>query len=89
MAKVRITSKYVGARVEADLATKFLSLAHSKGISMNEAYRRLMVDAVQQNRIPGVENMDLEVRESEKWGTAATPVYSGEEELQGAEKKTP
>lgn len=69
---------YVGTRVEAALAAKFLSLAHGNGVSVMEALRRVMVQAILSNRVPGIDALDLEHREREKWGDA-TPVYDGEQ----------
>lgn len=67
----------MGGLFEPDLATKFGNLAQANGISIREALRRVMVNAILENRIPGIDALDLEARENKKWG-AATPIYDGE-----------
>ena len=72
------TSKivYLGGRVEALIATRFKELAYKVGISMDEALRRVVVAAILADKVPGIDAIDLERRENEKWGPA-TPVYDG------------
>lgn len=81
MARQRVRENvYMGGRFPADLSAKFNHLAVANGISIREALRRLMVDAIQQNRVPGIDAMELEVRrDSEKFGRdGAVPTYDGE-----------
>ena len=67
---------YVGGRFAATLIVKFGNLARSNGVSMSEALRRVITQSILSNRIPGIDVLDLEKRENEKWGSA-TPVYDG------------
>jgi hypothetical protein len=84
------TNVYMGGRFGADLATKFFTLARNNGVSIREALRRLMVQAILTGQIPGLEAFGLEQREHEKWGSA-TPVYDGEAQAKpkGAGKQAP
>lgn len=77
MGKPRKTNKVnMGGLFEPALATKFAGLCQINGISIREALRRLMVNSILENRIPGIDALELEQREHEKWGSA-TPVYDG------------
>jgi hypothetical protein len=69
----------VGGKFEPALATKFKNLAQANGVSMHEALRRVMSNAILTGRVPGIEALDIERREHEKYG-AATPVYDGQQE---------
>lgn len=83
MARQRIRENvYMGGKFPADLAAKFNGLAVSNGISIREALRRLMVDAIQQGRVPGIDAMELDSRrQTEKFGREATvSTYDGERE---------
>lgn len=85
MARQRIRTKvFMGGGFDAGLATKFGQLAQANGVSIREALRRIMVQAILTGRIPGIESLDLEQREHEKWGVA-TPTFDGEDST----KKTP
>lgn len=50
----------VGGKFDPALATAFLDLAHSQGVSMREALRRVMTQAVLDKRLPGIAILDLE-----------------------------
>lgn len=71
------TAVYMGGKYDPELAVKFGQLCKDNGISNKEALRRLMVQAIISRQIPGIDALDLEAREHEKYG-AATPVYDGE-----------
>lgn len=72
------TKVNVGGLFEADLATAFGNLAHQAGVSIREGLRRVMINAILEGKIPGIESLELEHREHTKWGTA-TPVFDGAE----------
>lgn len=78
----------IGGKFEPGLATGLQNLAHSQGISMREALRRIMTQAILDGRIPGVSDVDLENHERDKWGESKVPVYDGEEG-DGKASKTP
>lgn len=78
MGRLRVRKNVaMGGVFEADLATKFGQLCAVNGVSIKEGLRRLMTSAILENRVPGIDAMDLERRENAKWG-AATPTYDGE-----------
>ncbi len=70
----------VGGKIDAQIASRFLNLARTQGVSMIEALRRVMVDAILQNRIPGIDTLNLENREAEKYGREVVGTYDGQEE---------
>lgn len=74
----------VGGRFEPGVAVGFRNLARSKGVSMKEALRRVMVQAILDKQIPGVDELGIEKREQEKYGreVTAVPLYDGEEHPQ-------
>lgn len=72
---------YMGGRYAIDIATKFNTLSRAHGVSIREALRRLMVQAILSGQIPGLDTFELEEREHAKWG-AATPTVDGENKSQ-------
>lgn len=70
---------HIGGQFEPDMATAFYNLTHAKGISMREGLRRVIIQAIMNGQIPGIQDMDMEHREREKWGNVV-PTYSGEDE---------
>jgi hypothetical protein len=83
MARQRIRENvYMGGKFPADLAAKFNQLSVANGISIREALRRLMVDAIQQGRVPGIDAMELDGRRNtEKFGReTSVATYDGERE---------
>lgn len=67
----------VGGKFEAALVVAFGNLSRDAGVSMREALRRVMTQAIIDKRIPGISALDLESHEREKWG-AVTPTLDDE-----------
>lgn len=79
MAKKRPETIYIGGRFDSNMSARFHTLCEAKGISMQEGLRRIIVDAIQRNAIPGVQDMILEDsrREAEKGHLDSVPTYDG------------
>lgn len=67
-------TKHFGGRIDSQIVDKFHALATSNGVHTVEALRRVLVNAIMENCIPGVDPLGLEQREAAKWGE-----ISGEE----------
>lgn len=72
-------SVYMGGKFETELSIAFANLSKNQHVSIHEGLRRLMTQAVIDGRIPGINNVDLAMREREKWGESTVPVFDGEE----------
>lgn len=81
MARPRVkTETMMGGKFETDLAVKFGRLTKENGVSIKEGLRRLMTFAILENRLPGINSLELhEQRENAKYGDA-TPTFDGSEQ---------
>ena len=79
---------YIGGRFDETLSHRFAVLAINKGISRQEALRRLLVSAILSNNIPGIDEMVLDDtrREIEKGNVPPTFTYDPESEPQPTNK---
>ncbi len=79
---------YLGGRFDSAIAKRFNYLALSKGVSMQEALRRVLIDAIQQGRIPGIEDMiiDDSMREKEKDAISPTHTFSEDDSKQASDQ---
>lgn len=67
--------KQISVYMRKDVLTAFDALCVRLGLARGFAIERTLVNAINEGRIPGVEDIHLqELRENKKFG-AATPVY--------------